>query len=352
LLGVSPTGAIWTVSANVLAISSDLGSSWSRATMPPPESTYRTSPTFVLDSTHAWVVTATPGSVDSGNGPTFDHVDLIVNRTIDGGRTWDTATVPGDYPDTERSLVFVDARHGYLMVSAGRSSRNASTILRSDDGGATWATVQTVEAGDQGSLGSLISVSGDATIWAAAQGEAGPINHPILAVSHDGGRTWAAVPLPGLLARWGGVQNLPLGPPRFLGSDVGLFALTSSDEATTGDTSGNPRTLVYSTADGGHTWTHRASLAFDVNGSMAFLSATSWIAALSGVPSTLEVTTDGGATWRAVHPSGVPAGSFQQIALVGETRLLGLDLVGGNSGNPQVLALSADGGRTWQAIHE
>jgi photosystem II stability/assembly factor-like uncharacterized protein len=350
--GVAPSGAIWTIGGDALALSADLGSTWRRASLPVAQTPDRPLPVFVLDATHAWVITVTPGSVDSGNGPAFDHVHLIVNRTGDGGQTWQTASVPGDYPDTERSVVFADAGHGYLMVSGGRTNQGSSTILRSEDGGATWTIAQAVEAGDQGSLGSLLAVSEGTTLWAAAQGEAGPVNHPILAVSRDGGRTWATVGLPGVLSRWGGAQNLPLGPPAFLTGELGLFALTSSDEATTGDTSGNPRTLVYSTADGGNTWTQRASVAFDAGGSMAFLSATGWIASVQGLPATLEVTTDGGATWQAVNPTGVPAGSFETIAAIDGTRLLGLILTGGNSGNPHVLALSADGGATWQTIGE
>ena len=348
--GVTSTGAIWTIGGNVLAVSTDLGTTWRRASMPPSGTAGRPLPAFVLDARHAWVITLTPGSIDSGNGPDFDHAQLIVNRTVDGGETWQTASVPGDYPDTERSLVFADDQHGYLMVSGGRTNSGSSTILRSDDGGATWTIAQSVEANDQGSLGSLIAVSDGPTLWSAAQEEAGPVNHPILAVSDDGGRTWASVPLPGVLARWGGTQNLPLGPPVFLTSELGFFALTSSDDATAGNAPGESRTLVYSTVDGGGGWTRQASLPFEVGDALAFVTATSWVASVTGLPATLEITTDAGATWRAVHPTGVPAGSFESIQPIDGTKLLGRVLVGGNSGNPQVVAVSSDGGATWQPI--
>jgi photosystem II stability/assembly factor-like uncharacterized protein len=346
--GVAPLGAIWTVSGQVLSVSGDAGATWQHSVLPPSGVPGDRSAPFVLDARHAWVVTVTPGSSDSGNGPTFDHTHLVVERTSDGGRTWQAASVPGDYPDSARSIVFSDADHGYLMVSGGRSNQGSSTVLRTDDGGATWAIAATVPAWSTGDLGSQIALSAPTTIWAGAQGEAGPVNHPILAVSRDGGRTWADAHLP-LLDRWGGTQSTPLGPPVFLDPSTGFIAVETSDPSATGDATGNSSTFLYSTRDGGRTWSLDRKLALGANG-FAFLSATHWVLLEAGLPGKLEVTDDAGATWREIQPPFDHIGSIIQIAPNGSRHLVGVLAEGGNSTSPEWLVGSSDGGDTWTLL--
>ena len=122
--GVARSGAIWVIRGSALSISTDLGSTWTGGTIPLPEPDMINPATFVLDAEHAWSLTVPPGSGDGdhGQGPTFDHVHLLVNRTSDGGKSWKQAPVPGDHPDSARNLFFVDSKTGYLMISGGRAS--------------------------------------------------------------------------------------------------------------------------------------------------------------------------------------------------------------------------------------
>jgi hypothetical protein len=339
-LNLAPSGAIWTEGGNVLSIGSPDGSEWQTSVMPPPESSEDDSPAFVLDRSHAWVVTTTPDSSETGNGPEFDHAHLLVNRSTDGGRTWQTATVPGDWPDTARSIAFIDARHGFLMASGGRSAQGASTIFRSNDGGASWSLVRTVDGGPDGNLGSLISVTSPTTIWAGSQPEAGPVNHPVLDVSRDGGRSWSSANLP-RLGRWGGTRSDPVSPPVFLDESRGFIAVNTEDPIATGDPGENPYTLFYSTRDGGTTWSFDTGQAFEAR-AVVFVSAETWVVPANGTTA-IEVTHDAGATWQNVAPTSA---DFLLWMVGNGTRLIGAVSDGG-TGQSSRLVQSIDDGSTW-----
>ena len=343
--GVAASGAIWAIRGGLLAISTDFGATWTSGSIPLPELGTIGPTTFVLDGEHAWSLTVPAGSGDGdhGQGPTFDHVHLLVNRTSDAGKSWQQAPVPGDYPDTARSLFFLDPQHGFLMASGGRSNPGASTLLRTDDGGATWTVVRTVPATETGgsSLGSQIIATDSWTVLAAAQGEAGPVNHPILDVSRDGGLTWSRAALPGVIDRWGGANNVPQGPPIFLNASTGFFSLLTSDAAA------EPQTLVFGTRDGGQTWSRLSTLAAILAGPIAFVDTRHWLAVEEGLPSVIRVTADGGASWTDLPAAGLSAGSFGWLSMLDAQRGAGVLLIEGSSDMPAILMLTSDGGKTW-----
>ena len=343
--GVAASAAIWVIRGGLLAISTDFGTTWTTGSIPLPELGTIGPTTFVLDGEHAWSLTVPAGSGDGdhGQGPTFDHVHLVVNRTSDAGMSWQQATVPGDYPDTARSLFFLDPLHGFLMASGGRTNQGASTLLRTDDGGSSWTVVRTVPATETGdsSLGSLITATDGQTLWAAAEGEAGPVNHPILDVSRDGGLTWSRVALPGVVDRWGGTNNVPLGPPTFLDASTGYFSLLAADDV------GLSPTLVFGTNDGGRTWSRLSRLPAILAGPIAFVDARHWLAVEQGLPSVIRVTDDGGATWSDLPAAGLSAGGLEWLSMLDGQRGVGVLLIEGNSDMPAVLMLASDGGKTW-----
>ncbi len=346
--GATGSGAIWAVRGDVLEISADFGKTWRIGSIPLPRPETIGRVHFVLDADHAWSLTVAAGSGDGdgGQGPTFDHVHLIVNRTSDGGRSWQQAPVPGDYPDTSRSLFFLDPAQGFLMISGGRTNEGSSTVLRTDDGGASWAIVRTVPATETAtvtapaSLGSQITATDARTIWAGAQGEAGPVDHPILDVSRDGGLSWSRVPLPGLIDRWGGTSNVPLGPPVFLDAQTGFFALTPA-EFPSGET------LIFGTRDGGRSWSRLSTLPAALGVPIAFADARHWLAAEQGLPEVIDATDDGGKSWHAIPTTGLSAGGLEQLAMLDPAHGFGVLLTQGNSGMPSFLLLTSDGGRTW-----
>src|SRR5271157_308631 len=203
------------------AVSSSL---WPASDLQPPA-------IFVLNAGSAWTVTLTPGSVLNGQGPPFDHLNVVVNRTQDG-HLWQQAAVPGDYTDCQISISFANLTVGYMIASPHDGARSA-TVLATADGGATWNIVAKVQT-PNGSLGAVLSVNDevatndDQTLWAGGQAEA-KTNHPLLAVSRDGGKTWSEVTLPGLEGVWAGDGAATIDePPVFFNSSVGFVATTGN----------------------------------------------------------------------------------------------------------------------------
>jgi photosystem II stability/assembly factor-like uncharacterized protein len=332
---LTPSGAIWALYGNVLEISPDFGKTWHRGSMPQPNGEIE-AVAFVLDSVHAWSLTVEAGSSE------IEHVHLVVNRTSDGGRTWRQAPVPGDFPGAQRSLFFADQLHGYLMESGSGINPGESELLATSDGGAAWAIVAEVPSSKTGgaSLGSQILAPNGRTIWAAAEAEAGAIVHPILDVSRDGGKTWATVALPGVIDRWGGTANIPLGPPVFVDPATGFFCLDTFDQA------GTSRNLVFGSRDGGLKWTKLATLTRRLV-TLDFIDSRDWVSVSQGLPTVLEATSDAGNTWTRLSTSGLEGGGLEQLDMLDAKRGIGVFLVNGNQDMPAVLMLTTDGGRTW-----
>jgi photosystem II stability/assembly factor-like uncharacterized protein len=340
--GLARSRAIWVRRGSSLLVSGDGGQTWRAGTVPLPAPNTIEPTIYMLDTKYGWSLTPGPGSInpEGGQGPTWDHLHLLVNRTSDGGQTWKAASVPGDYPEHVLGLSFVDASHGFLIWSAGRASLTGTTILRTDDGGATWAIVRTVPAGESGTLGSIFVASDPSTLWAGAQPEAGPVNHPILAVSRDGGGTWSNATLPGLDPRFGGTSRIPIGPPVFLDASTGVVGIE--------DTATNPESLrFYRTTDGGRSWKANPPLDSPFGyGQTAIIDTDHW---LVSTPSALRETIDAGSTWHDLAASGFP--SVSGVHVLGFTdaqhgaALVGL---GGSYLGASALFVTLDGGRSWR----
>lgn len=330
-------GGLWATRGSTLSISTDAGASWQRSTIP-TAAVYLGTGVFVLDRAHAWSITPGPGSTPF-DGSSSDVLHLVVHRTADGGRTWQQATVPGNYAGTGEQLVFVDAQHGYLMCSAIRGSTGLSTVLRTDDGGRTWSV-----AGTGNWLGSRFNVSDSTTLWAGAEQEAGPVVHPLLDVSRDGGRTWVPAVLPGVVGPsaqgMGGAMRYLVEPPLFLDALTGTVAIVSAGANGT-------LTTFYRTSDGGRTWSKVGDLRLAAAAGPALLDARAWLLPVQN-PTGLEATADGGVTWHALAPSGLPANSWiDWIAGVDGTHAAAL-VSGPWYPAPDELFLSSDAGRSWR----
>ena len=87
-----------------------------------------------LDADHGWLVSYGPGFTGF-SGSSDDVFHYLVSRTSDGGATWQTAKVPGNYPGTVPAISFADSNHGYMLAAATRLSFGTSTVLRTSDGG-------------------------------------------------------------------------------------------------------------------------------------------------------------------------------------------------------------------------
>jgi len=325
--GSFPKGGLWATRQTLLSLSTDGGRSWASITMPVAATP------FVLDPGHIWIASAGPGSSQE-MGSSTDVLHLVVDRTADGGRTWQRATVEGDFAGTTPVLAFADAQHGYLLA-AGLRFGNGSRVFRTNDGGVTWHEVlSTVEK-----LGSIFGLGPDGSLWAGTEGDAGPVERPVLDVSRDGGKTWVDARLPGLEGSRTAV-NTVVGPPAFFGDDGAVGVTTPGGD-------GCCALSTFVTADRGRTWSRAGSSQAGVGSSpaLAFVARGRWI--MSGPrPDTMRVTDDGGATWRTMAATGLAGQPLAWLGFADPNAGAGLVYLG-DTPAPEGLVVTSDGGASW-----
>ena len=331
--GTFADGGLWAIQDTTLLTSVDAGVEWKASTMPRPGS-FGVLTAFVADAAHAWTVTAGPGSTDF-TGASTDVLTLIVHRTSDGGTTWSDAMIPGSYPGTLQRLVFIDPLRGYVMASAQRHSVGPSTVLVTNDGGATWTV-----AGAAGALGIEFSVSDRSTLWSGAPQIAGGFLYALLDVSRDGGATWDDARLPDFVGAEGGGDVWLAGPPRFTDRSHGFVTLLVS-----GGT-GTQTTRIDHTTDGGRSWVNVAADLREAQTNVVVVDSRHWLLPV-GNPLGLLATDDGGGTWHEMTPSGLGNVLVDWIEVVNGGHLAALVATAESLPGPEELRLSSDGGQTW-----
>lgn len=342
----STTG--WALDTSAILRTSDGGTRWVNVS-PPSIIISRSSMLYAADRRRAWVTAAPTGS----RAP-------ILARTVDGGHSWRLLPipVPSDAVGVAR-LVFVDARHGWLLASLGASAGSEGVqVLRTTDGGTTWATVSRTDSAQPGPGGlplsgikTGISFRDSVTGWVTAAG-AGPDNVSRLYETIDGGRTWLRQRLsfpPSFR------QVVPvLYPPRFFTALGGLLPviLTMQDTHSAID--------FYATHDGGATWSSTAALPYiaaKASPRWDFVDRNhGWVA----VGASLYSTSDGGYTWNSsvadlgVHDVAqldfVNSNDGWAVGAAPTGRCAGLCLTrdGPLAGVP--LFRTTNGGRTWTRL--
>jgi photosystem II stability/assembly factor-like uncharacterized protein len=272
-----------------------------------------------IDAAHGWVLQEAAD----------DRGARVVMATDDGGTTWRQLA---RLPYALDKLDFADAMHGW---AAG----DGTELLATADGGVSWSVVREVA----GELVRGIELVTPATGWVVST--AGVVR------TDDGGVTWADVAPPCL--------NEPHGKRllSFATAAEGLFVCTSGGGA------GLERKTLYATHDGGATWTEVPEAIGSAGYLNAIGDAENGIAWYSteqpGVA--LFVSHDSGANW-AVAPRRGPAGEARNLLeagppIVSITSAQFIDAAHGwlvaatdaASGPGTVLATS-DGGETWTPV--
>ena len=233
----------------------------------------------------------------------------FVGTTSDGGVT--VTSVTSTVPTTQRcqSISFGDASTGY--VAAGAASGSSGRIIKTTDGGATWATVFTTT----NSITSLVAIN--PLVVHAVRQDGGVVN------TTDGGATWST-PVPGT------VGNPTLGMS-FLDSMTG-FVVGSAG-------------VISKTTDGGATWAAlpppQTNFAFF---QMKIISATEIYAV--GAPDFLYKSTDLGSTWTPlpIIPVQGTSGPLDTLVFYSLEKQGSLLIMSGDFG---VIAQSTDGGMSW-----
>jgi len=283
----------------------------------------------------------------------------LLFRTVDGGRTWTHATIPG-----YGSIDFVDARNGWLMsgnivltrVGPPPWRRNEEAdIYRSTDGGATWAKVASARANDERSglpfAGSkkTITFLNTTTGWITGTrelGAASPLAY--LYVTHDGGHSWRLQKLPPLPATVPYRADAPT--IQFFTARDGILSRAYSVPNTVHPVAFG--VVFYVTHNGGTTWTpttpplatpltNSSDISREYQGSSFADVNHGWVVNYGG---TLYVTSDSGRHWTTrSRLNRVPVGQIDFVS-----PQLGWAVGQGN--DFAYLEKTVDGGRTWAPV--
>ena len=260
-------------------------------------------------------------------------------RTEDGGATWVKQVVDADPSAARldfRDVDAIDIKTAYaLSIGNGPSSRIYKTV----DAGKTWA-LQFKNEDPKGFFDAM-------TFWDANNGVVigDSIDNKFqILITSNGGATWAKVSdsaLPPALANEGAFAGS--------GSNIAVFG---KDHAWIG-TGAGPRCRVLHTADRGKTWTvAETPIAASASAgifSVAFRDATNGVA-LGGDYSkekeavdNIAITSDGGKTWTLVKEHAL-SGFRSAVKYIPGTRT-SLIAVG-----PQGSDTSDDDGKTWTTL--
>lgn len=157
--------------------SEDNGRSWQQAEVPTRATL---TGVFFHDKNLGWAV---------GHGQT-------ILKTTDGGKTWELVHAPTDAESPLLDVWFADSRHGYAVGAYG-------TFLATGDGGESWSESRITE--EDFHLNQIVTAGGERLFIAAEGGK--------ILRSDDGGKTWALL-LPPYAGSFFGA--LPLGAKSLL----------------------------------------------------------------------------------------------------------------------------------------
>jgi photosystem II stability/assembly factor-like uncharacterized protein len=339
----------WALEASAILRTTRGGTLWVDVTPQPEVVISQDSRIFALGARTAWV-TATR---DRTHVPTLE-------RTTDGGHTWRASRLPLPADAVGiRQITFVDARHGWLLVSLGAGAGSEGVqILRTTDGGANWTTVSRT-AGVLPAAGSLplsgiktgLAFRDAATGWATAI-VPGPVDSSWLYRTRDGGHTWQhqSLAFPTLYHR----VTAAIDPPRFFTMRDGLLPVGLHSPGV------QPAIDFYATHDGGANWSSTAPLPYQPTAAgpiWDFADQThGWVA----IGSTLHLTLDSGRHWSpGIVNLGIQSVTQLDFVNAGVGWALGaapaetcVEECRGGHGPPAGAPLlkTVDGGHTWTRL--
>jgi photosystem II stability/assembly factor-like uncharacterized protein len=291
---------------------------------------------FFLDATTGWV--AFPSGYPT-SGDISGCTTVTVMRTADGGQTWATVSVavPQELSCRIDAVQFIDGSHGWVSLDQRTGNSSEDTLIGTSDGGATWRLLFSTGIGGSGTLHFLNASDG----WRGA----GDLDVPpsLLEVTHDGGSTWQDVP-PGTFGNGSAISL-----PGFFTTQDGVLASMTCVTDAYGDCAAATLNF-YGTHDGGATWSLLAQFPQPAPSScndngfpplyLALYAQHVWVAC----EGELYATTNGGQTWSARPTTGfIPTRDLQDLQFVS-------DSVGWGYAHSTFILRTTDGGSTWTQV--
>jgi photosystem II stability/assembly factor-like uncharacterized protein len=264
----------------------------------------RLAPTWLwfLDARSGWAQFTATAATGPGTPDALYH-------TTDGGGHWALVPLPGGLGPYFRGgqLAVADNDHAwYLAVRIGGLESQDFTLFRTDDGGARWTALITADIGHP--LVDGLSYAGfktgvrfaDPRTGSIGQGASGAGASLFLTV--DGGANWRLQPLSDPPGGWPQASIVVTRPATVLADGFAVTTAYSIPQSSGGAPVTGP-TYVYTSADGGASWSPPRQLPQPAGGTATFLDARHWW--VSAGPR-LSQTSDGGAHWQESGPA--PAG--------------------------------------------
>ena len=249
-------------------------------------------------------------------------------------------------------IAFSVGSAGPVLTVAGQDLTGSSPPLLADstDGGNTWAVISVSGLPASGHFqAASCTGSGSTAVCTAVGTDATGSSPPLLAVSTNGGNTWAVK----------SVAGLPV-TGDFLSTSCTGSGSTAICTAVGIENIGSHFPILAVSTNGGNTWTVKSVTGFPTNGYFLATSCTgsgsTATCAAAGIDDTagslpvLAISTDGGNTWAVKSVTGIPAnGYFQAASCTGSGSTAVCIATGQDStgSSPPLLADSTDGGNTW-----
>jgi photosystem II stability/assembly factor-like uncharacterized protein len=240
----------WLATRVDLFWTSDGGHSWKDITPPAIASSKGIVAVFFVDTSTGWVVF----SQQSDNAAV--PVGFGLTSTANGGINWSSpeTLMPDKWRHLSKGLeldindqaniYFWDAEHGGVSLGGA-----FGIFMATADSGKTWR-----ESPGPASNKWLFNSRSDG--WSV--GDSARFRST-LAATHDGGKSWTDVPLPGLPPPEEATINYDL--PMFADKERGFLTVRYYGPRMEG-------TAIYSTTDGGRTWHHDYTLPYDLHGAV------------------------------------------------------------------------------------
>lgn len=262
-------------------------------------------------------------------------------RTANGGKTWQTGTVPDAQTCDFRDVHAIDAQTAYLM-SAGPAEKGQARIYKTTDAGKNWTLLYQSE--QQGVFFDGIDFwdNQHGIVFSDPIADAAGNKKWFILTTDNGGKTWQRVP----------PAALPAMEP-----NEAAFAASGTSLVVEGKrhvwiaSGGGEHGRVFHSPDRGKTWTvnNTPLPGGEATGlfGLRFFSDKIGVAVGGNYKQEQQpgpnatITRDGGKTWQLLTPTD-PPGLKEAVALLPGDRLLTI--------GPSGTSLSADQGQTWQKL--